>query len=195
MHDESMEKNTARPLAVVLFGSPKRYGFTAQLLGGFLQELGDAYDVHLIDAYEKSMKPCVGCGFCERQIGCCFEDFHELDRLLRAAQLLIVASPIYNLSFPAPLKAIFDRMQPYFSARFVHGIRPPIAQHKRAAMLLTCGSNDDAGVDLIRRQLKMIFTVINATLEQEVVWKNTDHSGDMTPLKEQLKKAARALRA
>ena len=113
---------------------------------------------------------------------CVNSDFDQIDHLLRTCDYLVVASPVYNLSFPAPLKAIFDRTQRYFSARFVRGERPPIAKHKKAAMLLTCGADSRDGADIIRKQLKMIFTVLNTELAGEVLWKNTDRDKNMEPL-------------
>ena len=124
----------------------------------------------------------MGCGFCEHKEGCVNSDFDQIDHLLRTCDYLVVASPVYNLSFPAPLKAIFDRTQRYFSARFVRGERPPIAKHKKAAMLLTCGADSRDGADIIRKQLKMIFTVLNTELAGEVLWKNTDRDKNMEPL-------------
>ena len=86
----------------------------------------------MVEAYHQKIAPCLGCGFCEHKEGCVNSDFDQIDHLLRTCDYLVVASPVYNLSFPAPLKAIFDRTQRYFSARFVRGERPPIAKHKKS---------------------------------------------------------------
>ena len=180
-------------LAVVLFGSPHPNGCTSQLLQVFLKQLDAQYRIITINAYEKNILPCTACGYCEKVDGCKYRDFEDIDRLLRTADLLIVATPAYNLTFPAPLKAIFDRMQRYFSLRFAQGIKPPIKKHKRAVLLLTCGSYSDESAWILRRQLTMIFTVINATLEQEVVWKNTDREQDVTKTEQYTKAAADAI--
>lgn len=181
-----------RKSALVLFGSPRPKGFTAQLLGEFLSRIEPEYCVTVIDAYREPVAPCNACGYCERREGCSLGDFDRIHSHLCSADLLIVASPIYNLSFPAPMKAVLDRMQRYFSARFSLQIRPPIQKHKRAALLLTSGADCDDGADIIRRQLEMIFTVINATLEQQVVWKNTDRKTPMKSVSEELRQAAEA---
>jgi len=49
-------------------------------------------------------------------------------------------------------------------------------------MLLTCGADSRDGADIIRKQLKMIFTVLNTELAGEVLWKNTDRDKNMEPL-------------
>jgi multimeric flavodoxin WrbA len=165
-------------LALVLFGSPRKNGYTARMLHTFEARIAPAYRIVRLNAYELRAEPCIGCGYCEKTEGCRYRDLDQLDSLLRSADLLVVATPVYNLSFPSPLKAIFDRMQRYFSARFSMGIRPPISKHKKAMLLLTCGADSDEGLKVISRQLQMTFTVINAELTQTVLWKNTDREGE-----------------
>lgn len=162
---------------MVLFGSPHKDGFTARLLSEFLQPLRGAANIKIIDSYDSEIAPCTGCGLCACREVCSQGDFDELDRLIRQADLIVVATPVYVLSFPAPLKAIVDRTQRYFSARFSIGVNPPIAKHKSAVLLATCGSQNLEGVRIISKQLKMIFSVMNTTLDREVVWPNTDYDG------------------
>ncbi|MDR1565377.1 MAG: flavodoxin family protein [Oscillospiraceae bacterium] len=159
---------------LVLLGSPHKNGYTAQLLEQCLSALPSSVHVDVINAFEAGIKPCTDCGYCKSKSGCKFNDFDEIDRLLRAADALIIASPIYNLSFPAPLKAVFDRTQQYYNARFSRGIKPVIQKPKKAAMLLTCGSNEEGEAELIRSQLKMMFTIMNTTLTAEAIWRGTD---------------------
>lgn len=170
------EKGKKRIL--VLFGSPHRGGTTARLLREFLEPFGNSAEVRTVRAYESAVGPCVGCGFCTRAEGCCFrDDFDGIDALLRRADLLVVATPVYALGVPAPLKAIVDRMQRYFSARFSLGINPPIAKHRPAVLLVTCGSGSEQGAQLISRQLKLVFSVMNTSLLPEIVWEGTDLEG------------------
>lgn len=42
---------------------------------------------------------------------------------LEDADAVIVATPVYNLSFPAPMKALFDRFQRYYEAHFRRKLR------------------------------------------------------------------------
>ena len=148
----------------ILFGSPHQSGATARLVQAFLKAFPEETEWTMVEAYHQKIAPCLGCGFCEHKEGCVNSDFDQIDHLLRTCDYLVVASPVYNLSFPAPLKAIFDRTQRYFSARFVRGERPPIAKHKKAAMLLACGADSRDGADIIRKQLKKIFWVLTHKL-------------------------------
>ncbi len=161
---------------LVFFGSPHRHGYTAHLLRAFLQPFHDRgqYELHIVSAYDEEIAPCSACGFCKREEGCSMRDMDQIDDMIRRADMLVFATPVYNLTFPAPLKAIVDRFQRYFEARFALGLRPPIAKPKRAALLMTQGSGDPFGAQVIEKQLRMTFTVMNTQLDEIVLWTDTD---------------------
>lgn len=170
-----MKAVAEKKLLLVFFGSPHKKGKTARLLSTFLQAVGsDGLDVRVIDAYDEDVLPCTGCGFCKNEEACAKHDFDEIDALLRRADGIVVATPVYNLSFPSPLKAIVDRTQRYYEARFSLLKKPPIEKPKTAALLVTLGSDDLDGVDVITRQLKMVFSVMNTSLDGLAVWPHTD---------------------
>ena len=162
---------------LVLFGSPHGHGNTAELLCSFLSKIPEDVVVHRLEAYRENIMPCYGCGYCEKHDGCSMDDFDKIDLLLRQADYLVIATPVYNLSFPAPLKAIFDRTQRYFSARFCRNVRPPIQRPKEAVLLLTAGSDDPEAGGIILRQLRMMFTVMNTRLMGECLCLSTDCVG------------------
>ena len=183
-----------QPLLAIVFASPHPSGYTAKLLQEFLNCLPSSYRFAIVDAYQKNAHPCTGCGLCEKVEGCQFHDLDGFDTLLREADALVVASPIYYNSFPSPMKAILDRMQRYFSARFSLGLKPPISKHKKAVLLLTCGSKGEQALPLVRSQLGMVFSTINAELVGEAVWENTDTVSIMdTGVQQQARLAAQAL--
>ena len=90
------------------------------------------------------------------------------------ADLVIVASPVYLLSYPAPLKALFDRFQRFYSARFRRGILKPVAKPKKSVLLLTAGSDGAEAKEIIEAQTKRAFSVMNTTIIGTVLADNTD---------------------
>lgn len=181
-----------KPLALVLFASP-RNGYTKKLLEAFLDGLAGGYEVRVIDCYKLAAHPCTACGVCEKADICAFHDLDEYDTLLNRAELLVFASPVYNLSVPSPLKAIIDRSQRYYSKRFSLGVRPPVNVHKRAVLLLTCGSDDRSGFDIIVKQLSRMFTIINTELYASVCMAQTDSIVDIESFECEAKKVAQSL--
>jgi multimeric flavodoxin WrbA len=169
------ERSSDKKKVLVLFGSPHKNGHTAHLLNTFLEPFRQKHmEVRVISAFDEDIAPCDACGRCKTQETCRYHDFDEIDSLLRQADILVVATPVYNLSFPAPLKAIVDRTQRYYEARFSLNVKPPIAKPKKAVLLATAGSANPDGAEIIEKQLKMIFTVMNTTLEHTVLWCKTD---------------------
>ncbi len=160
----------------VLFCSPHGQGHTRRLLESFLGRFREdkSWEIEEIDVYEANVRPCSACGACAKKEGCAFEDFQRLDKAFRNSDLLVVASPVYNASFPAPMKAVLDRTQQYFEARFSLNKRPPIKKHRDAVLLLTMGSQEDFAVEVAVYQLTRAFSVMNTTLRGCAVWDNTD---------------------
>jgi multimeric flavodoxin WrbA len=157
-------------------GSPRRNGVTAALTECFIDLWqSPEHEVTLIEAYRKTINPCIHCGYCKRIQGCRYDDdFTLIDRALREANLLVVASPVYGLGFPAPLKAVFDRTQRYFEAKFSLGVKNPIENYKPALLLAAYGSTDSRGVAIMQEHLRLAFRLMNASLEHTIAVPNTD---------------------
>mgnify|MGYP001033559227 CR=1 FL=1 len=193
-NSEHSDENAKENKGLVLFSSPHAFGYTYKLLDLFIKT-ANKYSFTVIDCYKKNVSPCIACGYCEKIAGCIFRDMDDIDIYLKTVDLLIFSSPIYNFSFPAPMKSVLDRMQRYFSERFSLNVRPPINKKKKGILLLSCGSEDTRGLEVIELQLKKIFTVINCELKATLVLKGTDKLDSFpSPLiKKQVKKTINIL--
>lgn len=177
---------------LVVFGSPHKEGRTRKMLLAFLGEFLPfaAWEIHEINAYQLAAHPCTDCKLCGTKEGCLYDDLNEFDEKLRQCAVLVWATPIYHSSFPAPLKAILDRMQRYYSARFVLKKKPPISKHRKAVLLLTMGSEEIFGSLVAQYQMNRAFSVMNTELAGCITWSNTD-SGEESPIETMI--AVRAL--
>ncbi|MDR3114812.1 MAG: NAD(P)H-dependent oxidoreductase [Treponema sp.] len=164
--------------ALVLMGSPRPRGVTATLVDCFVAQwhaqMQPEDPVRIISAYELGLKPCIHCGYCKHTQGCTYDDFTPLDRAFQDADFLVVASPVFCLGFPAPLKAIFDRTQQYYEAKFSLGIQKPVGRPKYALFLVTFGSPDPRGAAMMEEQLRLVFHLLNARLEHTIMARHTD---------------------
>lgn len=173
-----MHSSQTKGSAIVLFGSPNKNGFTAKLTNELISQLKDYYTISVVDSYKLNINPCISCNHCISHDSCFMPDFQNIDLLLKTADLIIVASPVYNLGFPAPLKAIFDRMQPYFNARFKRK-SPVFFKEKTGILLLTCGAEKSKCENIIVTQTNMIFSILKAKLKFVVTMDNTDFSPNL----------------
>lgn len=160
---------------VILYGSPRENGYTSRLVSAFCAALPDDVSIRAFSAYELNVAPCCSCSYCEDNWGCTRDDMEDIIAALLGCDLLVIASPVYHLSFPAPLKAIIDRTQRCFCA-YRQGRSPFADKERRAVVLLTAGSPSENG-ELIRRQLRWLLPPLNAQLSGMVVCANTDKAG------------------
>ncbi len=175
------------PLILTISGGPRKDGCSARLLRRFTAGWQAAF-IHY-DAYECRFAPCSDCRFCREHEGCAIDDMDGFFADFERADGIVFASPVYNMSFPAPMKAVIDRMQRYYSARFFLGQRPPIARFRPAALLLSAGSHDEDG-SIVASQLRKIFTVTNCELTCSVIVNNTDRGGCVADKENEIRSAA-----
>lgn len=158
---------------LVLFGSPHKNGYTSFVLDYFLKFLPN-FSVDCVYAYDEMIKPCIGCNKCKKTYNCIFRDMDNMNVLLSKSDFIIIASPIYNASFPAPLKSIFDRMQNYYFARksskFISDNK------KKVLLLLTQGSKSIDYEPIILSQINPIIKIFGGELIGNFTWKDTDNS-------------------
>ncbi|MDD2363143.1 MAG: NAD(P)H-dependent oxidoreductase [Oscillospiraceae bacterium] len=169
----------------IIFGSPKKTGSTAQILNAFISGLPDDVSVDIFDCFERSPLPCNDCRFCYEDDLCTLSDLDDFYTKLEAADILVFASPVYNLSFPAPMKALLDRLQRYWSARFIRQVRPPIKRSKRGLLITANGAQSQEGGEMLERQLKPILTTLNTKLIKSIHYIGADKKSPLdTAIKE-----------
>ncbi|MDR1466937.1 MAG: NAD(P)H-dependent oxidoreductase [Oscillospiraceae bacterium] len=166
-----MSKNFKKN-AVIFFGSPRENGFTAKLTEKFMMRTNEFYNFVKFSAYKEKIKPCIACGFCNSITTCIYKDFEKIDCLVKKSDTIIIASPIYNMSLPSPLKSVIDRMQPYFASQIFH--KENLFNCKEAILILTLGSKNKSASKLVRQQLKPVLNSLNAKILGQIVWENTD---------------------
>lgn len=162
---------------LILFGSPKKNGNTAKMTGAFMKGVRKTDTVEIVHLFELQPTPCNACGYCKASNGCSKKDLEGFMAKLEDADAIVVATPVYNLSFPAPLKALFDRFQRYYEAHFRRKIDNPISKPKKAVILVTAGDDDETGFDIIKKQVEMSFSIMNTELLGSALAKDTDLSG------------------
>ncbi len=158
---------------LLIDGSPRQNGATAALCEAL------PAGVPRFRCYETPVLPCDDCRACRITGRCAKRDMDALYAAIEQAEVLVLATPLYNRSFPAPLKAVIDRCQVYWSRRFVLGQRPPIATHKQV-LLLTVGGAENSDAGDIKSSLLPLLTVLNGTLVGEVHASGTDTKNDLS---------------
>lgn len=139
--------------AVILFSSPHENGCTRKLLDVFLSQC--RFETHIYNMYKENPAPCIGCRRCETDGLCFCPDMTDLLRDVFSADYVIFASPVYNYSFPAPMKAFLDRLQPYYTEEKTAPVR-------KGFLLATCGKSGKFSIELMEKQSRIAFSELSA---------------------------------
>ena len=144
---------------LILMGSPRKNGNTRQLLDPFAEELTSlGWETETVWLYDLDLRPCTACRACQRDwtaFGCRqADDLHPLFPKILAADLLLLATPIYAWYCTPPMKTALDRlvygMNKYYGAEK----GPALWAGKAVATLVTCGYPVEKGADLWEAGLK-----------------------------------------
>jgi multimeric flavodoxin WrbA len=92
---------------LVILGGGRPKGNTRQLADAFIQGAVDAgHEVELVSLNQVEVKSCIGCNTCRYGKPCVQKDgFSELVPKIKAADLLVFASPLLFWTISAKLKA------------------------------------------------------------------------------------------
>jgi len=185
-------------LVVGLQGSPRLKGNTSILLSTFLAEaerLGARTEY--LDVAKRNISPCLECGVCEQKGFCPIDDdMQDVYPLLRQADLIVMATPIFFYGVTAQLKALIDRSQALWSRRYVLGLTDPGREWRRGFLLAvgaTKGKNLFEGVNLTA---KYFFDAVGASFDGTLAFNQIEGPGDITKhptALEDAKEKARAL--
>lgn len=167
-----------------LQGSPRIKGNTSILLSRFLAEAQDlGARTHGIDVARKDISPCQECGNCEREGFCPIDDdMQEIYPLLRQAEIIVMATPVFFYGPTAQLKALIDRSQALWARRYVHKLVDPGRQWRRGLLLslgATKGKNLFEGVILTA---KYFFDAVGASFqehEDSLTYREIEEAGEI----------------
>ncbi len=169
---------------LILNGSPRENGTTAQLIDAFKRGLTESVQCVQVDLYSLLPMPCIACSDCATSDCCRFSDLDETDALLRDADVLVWALPVYNYSVPAPVKALLDRFQRYYEAVEVRKEDIFKKKNRTAVLLLSAGRSGLHSVEIIEKQLQNAGRYIAFELQETVFAPDTDKQAVQTAILE-----------
>ena len=104
-----------------IYGSPRGGGNSDQLLDKTLEgaRLAGA-ETRTVYTRDLKMSGCIECGGCDETGSCIVEDdMQSVYPLLKEADIIFLAAPIFFYGMPAQAKALIDRVQAMWSKRLL----------------------------------------------------------------------------
>ena len=147
---------------LVVQGGGRINGHTSQLADSFIQGAKEAgHTVEKISLNKNEVKGCIGCNACRYGKPCVQrDDFNEMVPKIKAADLIVFASPLLFWTLSSKIKAFIER----FYCMAEEDPNPPFGRYERyplkdAALLMT--SADDFFWTYEQAVSYYKFTIIN----------------------------------
>lgn len=144
---------------LILMGSPRKEGNTAQLTEPFINEakaLGA--EVETVWLYGMNIQGCISCRSCQKEwdkINCAIkDDMGIIFDKVQNADIIVLATPIYSWYCTAPMKAVLDRLVYGMNKYYGDKVGPSLFEGKKMAIITTCGYKPDRGADLFEEGMK-----------------------------------------
>jgi len=188
-------------LMLGLQGSPRKKGNTNFLLSAFLQAAERRGAVtRTIQVVERNILPCKEYVVCEKKGYCPIDDdmASEIYGLLRQAEVVALATPIFFYNMTSQLKALVDRCQTFWARKYRLKLSDPLKATRRGYLLsvgATKGKNLFEGLQLTA---KYFFDAIDARYEGNLVYRGIEGSKDLAghpTVREEVEQAVEALMA
>ena len=165
-----------------LQGSPRLKGNTHFLLSLFLKEAekqgARSLTVH-VD--KKNIQPCKEYIVCEKKGFCPIKDDmkHEIYPLLRKADVVVAATPIFFYNFTAQFKALIDRSQTLWARKYKLKLKDP-GYKTRKGFLLSVGATRGKNLfEGLKLTAAYFFDAIDAKFEGSLTYRDIEAVGDL----------------
>lgn len=158
---------------VVLVGSMRKGGNTDLLARAFAEGASKNNIVEVLSVADYKVNPCIGCNSCFTRKGNeCFQedDMAKIYDKLKAADMIVVASPVYFYGISAQLKAIVDRLHTPMRNEF------PI---KKLALLLVGAATLPELFDSIKLQYQLVLNFFHLENAGMVLVRGVKDKGDI----------------
>lgn len=147
---------------LVIQGGGRPKGNTAQLIDAFARGAKDAgHEVEILSLLKNEVKGCLGCNACRYGKPCIQKDsFNDMVPKIKAADLMVFASPLYFWTLSSKLKAFIER----FYCLAQEDPAPPLGRYEKysvkdCALLMT--SADDYFWTFEQATSYYNFTLVN----------------------------------
>jgi multimeric flavodoxin WrbA len=173
-----------------ILGSPRRGGNSETLLKALLQgAAAGGAEVEEVLLRNLKISPCLEIYHCFKDGTCPIkDDMRELYDKLLAADVVVLATPVFFYGVSAQAKTMIDRTQALWARRYV--MKQDFPGGHRQGVLLAVGATRGRLLFVgVRLTAKYFFDAINVRYAAELLVRGTDEKGAIQEQPEVLEKA------
>jgi len=165
-----------------LQGSPRKKGNSDFLLSLFMDQarLMGAQTI-VIETDKKHIVPCKEYTTCERKGFCPIKDDmkYEIYGLLREADIVVAATPVFFFNVTAQLKSLIDRCQTLWARKYKLGLTDPGRKMRKGFLLAVGASRGKNLFDGIHLTMRYFFDAVGAEYAGSLTYREIEKPGDM----------------
>lgn len=175
---------------LAISGSPRRGGNSEILLDDVIKAAaGRAAIVRKVILNELKFSGCQECGGCAKTGRCVLnDDMSPLYEQIAAANVLILTSPIFFGSLSAQLKAMIDRCQCCWTAKYILG-RQWKGAAKKGYLILTSAADKRRFFQSAESIVKNLFAVLDIEFKDRLYCPGVDEQGKICQYPDCLRQA------
>ncbi len=171
---------------LIVDGTGRENGYTKKLREFFRSNV-NAENIATFETYKESFSFCDGCNFCESNEHCKFKDLDAFMKDFEKADLIVFTTPIYNGMMSAPMKALIERLQPYYAYFYKHNKTQKIEKRRSAIILASSGRDGEEALQYIEAQYKYAFSITNIEFMGSALCNFTDTSANVAKAEKEIK--------
>lgn len=161
-------------------GSPRPKGNSEIIMNEVVELLTtEGLSVKTYNPSKMNISPCQNCGGCDKTGECIIKDeMGDIYDAIKHADRIIIITPVFFFSLPAQLKAMIDRCQSFWCAKY--WLKKPIPEGElgRKGLLVTVGGMDkEIGFKCSNSCATAFFRTINVPHHDQLFFKHVDAAG------------------
>lgn len=176
---------------LIVLGSPRKKGNSEMLVQAVAEGLESAGDsVEYIRLNSLSIRPCQGCGGCDKTGTCVIKDdmtdvYSKVDR----ADRLIVTTPVYFYTVSAQLKIFMDRMQAFWSRKYNLKVQYRVGEGRKGYLVATAATKGERIFECAELPVRYALDAMGFDCGEPLLIKGVDDRGDILKSEESLQRA------
>lgn len=157
---------------VLIISTSLRGGSNSEILAKECEKGAKAagHDVQFLSLKEKEIKYCIGCLSCQRSGSCVIkDDVADILEIVRKAEVIVFATPIYYYEMSGQMKTLLDRLNPLYASDYAF---------REIYLIATAAENEDSAFDKAYNGLQgWVDCFEKATLKGIVMGGGIDDAG------------------
>ncbi len=163
-----------------LQGSPRKKGNSVYLLNRFLdvcEKRGARTEILHLDTL--NIQPCRELVVCEKKGFCPIKDEMEprIYGMIRRADVVVLASPVFFYNVSAQAKILIDRCQMFWGRRYKMKLADPDAGARQGVLLAAGASSGKRLFDGVKLTAHYFFDALSARFAESLTYKNVEEAG------------------